>query len=292
MTKHCNNPQEVAPERLGAGERHHRSLAAQQAGEIAERPRAEAALRESEERCRRIVETTHEGIWMADLTGITAFVNPQMSRMLGATPEQMIGRPVYDFVFEEDCPVVRQHFAEFLQQPAGKRVEERLRRSDGAELWTVVAASVVMNAHRQPVSFLGMFTDITERKRMEEVLRDVQHTLERRVRERTAELQASHQAMAESEEKYRRLFETISDAAFVFEAEGRQFVEVNEAALRLYGYTREEFLKLTHRAITAEPEDSEATIQLTLAGVAPRIPLRYHRKKDGTIFPVEISAST
>src|ERR1035437_539338 len=191
MTKHCNNPQEVAPERLGAGERHHWSLAAQQAGEIAERQRAEAALRESEERCRRIVETTHEGIWMADLTGITAFVNPQMSRMLGATPEQMIGRPVYDFVFEEDCPVVRQHFAEFLQQPAGKRVEERLRRIDGAELWTVVAASVVLDAHRQPVSFLGMFTDITERKRMEEVLRDVQHTLERRVRERTAELQAS-----------------------------------------------------------------------------------------------------
>ena len=292
MTKHCNNPQEVAPERLGAGERHHWSLAAQQAGEIAERQRPEAALRESEERCRRIVETTHEGIWMADLTGITAFVNPQMSRMLGATPEQMIGRPVYDFVFEEDCPVVRQHFAEFLQQPAGKRVEERLRRIDGAELWTVVAASVVLDAHRQPVSFLGMFIDITERKRMEEVLRDVQHTLERRVRERTAELQASHQAVAESEEKYRQLFDTISDAAFVFEAEGRQFVEVNEAALRLYGYTREEFLKLTHRAITAEPEDSEATIQLTLAGVAPRIPLRYHRKKDGTIFPVEISAST
>jgi len=69
-------------------------------------------------------------------------------------------------------------------------------------------------------------------------------------------------------------------------------VEANEAALRLYGYTREEFLSLNHGAITAEPEDSEATIQLALAGVAPRIPLRYHRKKDGTVFPVEISAST
>jgi two-component system sensor kinase FixL len=94
------------------------------------------------------------------------------------------------------------------------------------------------------------------------------------------------------EEHYRLLFETISDAAFVFDAETRQFVEVNDAALRLYGYTREEFLRLTHSAITAEPEDSEATIQLTLAGAAPRIPLRYHRKKDGTVFPVEISAST
>ncbi len=389
-----------------------------QGGERSHSPASEA-LRQSEERYRRIVETTHEGIWMADLNGVTTFVNQQMSRMLGATPEQMVGRPVFDFVFEEDWAAVRQHFAEFLQRPAGKQVNERLRRSNGAELWALVAASVVFDAHNQPVSFLGMFTDITdlksaeeslrksegrlklqisrmpiahilwnsqfqvlswnpaaermfgytepealgkhpydlivsravqpqvddiwrrllqgdttahsvnenltkegrtitcqwsntpikendgtvvgvlsmaqditERVRAEEALRDAQHKLETRVQERTTELQASNQALAETGEKYRRLFEAISDAAFVFEAGSRQFVEVNEAALRLYGYPREEFLKLTHSAITAEPEDSEATIQLTLAGVAPRIPLRYHKKKDGTIFPVEISAST
>ena len=129
--------------------------------------------------------------------------------------------------------------------------------------------------------------EVTQQRR-----RDTRNSLERRVQERTAELQASNRALAESEEKYRRLFETVSDAAFVFAADTRQFVEVNEAALRLYGYSREEFLRLTHAAITAEQEDSEATIQLTLAGAAPRIPLRYHKKKDGTIFPVEISAST
>jgi PAS domain S-box-containing protein len=416
MRKHSHNPQEVTPERLHAGQEHHRLRSLT---DIAGRGCTEEALQPSEERCRQIVETTHEGIWMADLNGITTFVNPQMSRMLGSTPEQMIGRPVFDFVFEEDCVVIRQHFAEFLQQPLGKRVEERLRRSDGDELWGLVAASVVLDARNQPVGFLGMFTDVTDLKRTEQslrrsearlklqinrmpiahilwnsrfqvfswnpaaesmfgyteqealgkhpydlivsravqpqvdaiwqrllqgdtsahsvnanltkegrsiicqwsntplkesdgtvvgvlsmaeditervraegALREAQQKLEMRVQERTAELRASNQALAESEEKYRRLFETVSDAAFVFEAESRQFVEVNEAALRLYGYSRGEFLELTHSAITAEPEDSEATIQLTLAGVAPRIPLRYHKKKDGTIFPVEISAST
>ena len=419
MKKQSNNPQEVKPERLYEGEEHHRSLSQHPANNLAERGRTQEALRQSEERYRRIVETTHEGIWMADLQGVTTFVNPQMSRMLGSTPQQMIGSPVFDFVFEEDRALVRQHFAEFLQEPGGKRVEERLRRSDGAELWAVVAASVLLDAHSQPVSFLGMFTDITDLKRAEEhlrqsearlqlqinrmpiahilwnsqfwvlswnpaaermfgyteqealgkhpydlivsravqpqvdevwrrllqgdttahsvnanltkegrtficlwsntpikesdgavvgvlsmaqditervraeqALRDAQQKLEMRVQERTAELQASNQALAESGDKYRGLFETISDAAFVFEAASRQFVEANEAALRLYGYTREEFLQLTQSAITAEPEDSEATIQLALAGVAPRIPLRYHKKKDGTIFPVEISAST
>ena len=262
------------------------------ATDITERKRAEEALRQSEERYRRMIETTHEGIWMTDLKGVTTFVNPQMARILGSTPEAMVGRSVFESVFEEDHAAVRQHFAEFLQEPAGKRVEECLRHKDGSARWALMAASVFRDATGQVAGFLGMFTDITERKRMEEALREARATLELRVQERTAELQASHQALAESEEKHRRLFETISDAAFVFDADTRQFVEVNEAALRLYGYSREEFLRLTYTVITNEPEDSEATIQLTLAGVAPRIPLRYQKKKDGTIFPVEISAST
>jgi PAS domain S-box-containing protein len=99
-------------------------------------------------------------------------------------------------------------------------------------------------------------------------------------------------ALAESEAKFRQLFSTVSDALVVFDAETRQFVEANETASRLYGYTREEFMQLTHRAITAEPEDSEAAIALILTGAAPRIPLRYHKKKDGTVFPVEIAGST
>jgi PAS domain S-box-containing protein len=251
-----------------------------------------ATLRQSEQRWRRIVETTQEGIWIADLRGVTTFVNRQMARMLASTPARMLGRPVFDFLFEEDHAQVRQHFAEFLAHPDGKRVQERLRRGDGAELWTIVAASILPDARGRAASFLGMFTDITERVRTEATLREIQRTLEQRVSERTAELEASSRALADNEEKYRRLFETISDAAFVFDAETRQFLEVNEAALRLYGYDRDEFLRLTHYAITAEPEDSEAAIQLTLVGAAPRIPLRRHRKKDGTIFPVEISAST
>ena len=246
----------------------------------------------TEERYRQIFETTHEGIWIANLDGICTSINPQMSRMLGANPEEIINRSVFDYVFPQDRGAVQQHFQEFLREPSGKRVEERLRRKDGAELWVLVAASILCDRRAQPVGFLGMFTDITDRKRAEQALRDAHDALEVRVRERTAELRATNRALADNEEKYRRLFETISDAAFVFEGKSRQFVEVNEAALRLYGYTRAQFLGTTYGAITAEPEDSEAMIRLTLAGKAPRIPLRYQRKKDGTIFPVEISAST
>ncbi len=96
--------------------------------------------------------------------------------------------------------------------------------------------------------------------------------------------------LTESEGKYRQLFVTVTDAIMVFDADTRQFVDVNEAALRLYGYKREEFLKLKHTDITAEPKESDVSIKQTLKGKLARIPLRYHKKKDGTVFPVEISA--
>ncbi|HSB80303.1 MAG TPA: GAF domain-containing protein [Candidatus Methylomirabilis sp.] len=104
------------------------------------------------------------------------------------------------------------------------------------------------------------------------------------------EAKRTQAVLTEGEEKYRQLFATVSDAIVVFDAETRRFVDVNQRALRLYGYTRDEFLSLTHGDITAEPAASEASIRETLTGMGTGVPLRYHKKKDGTVFPVEISA--
>jgi PAS domain S-box-containing protein len=100
----------------------------------------------------------------------------------------------------------------------------------------------------------------------------------------------AERALRESEEKYRKLFEAETDAIMLFDGESRQFVDANQATLDLYGYTREEFLGLKQQDITAEPEASDASIRKTLAEGLMRIPLRYHRKKDGTVFPAEITA--
>ena len=102
----------------------------------------------------------------------------------------------------------------------------------------------------------------------------------------------TEEALRESEDKYRQLFNTVTDAIMLFDAETRDFLDVNDAASRLYGYSREDFLKLRHKDITAEPEKSDASIRQTLEGKLVRIPIRYHKKKDGTIFPAEISTST
>jgi PAS domain S-box-containing protein len=97
----------------------------------------------------------------------------------------------------------------------------------------------------------------------------------------------AEEALRESEERYRRLFEAESDAIIILDRDTGRFVDTNEAALRLYGYSREEFLRLRAADISSEPTQTRQAI----AEGATIVPLRWHRKRDGTVFPVEISAS-
>jgi PAS domain S-box-containing protein len=135
----------------------------------------------------------------------------------------------------------------------------------GAYLWSTAAPLIGRDGNI--IGAVQSIRDISDRKQAEETVK-------------------------QSEEKYRQLFETVSDAILLFDADCRRLLDVNESALNLYGYTRDEFLGLKHTEITAEPDLSEESIAETLAGIRTKVPLRYHRKKDGTVFPVEISCST
>jgi len=102
--------------------------------------------------------------------------------------------------------------------------------------------------------------------------------------------QQADEALKESEEKYRQIFATVSDAIMLFDGETREFIDVNDSCLSMYGYSKNEFLKLRHYDITAEPEASSKSIKQTLSGETIKIPLRYHKRNGGVIFPVEISS--
>ena len=100
------------------------------------------------------------------------------------------------------------------------------------------------------------------------------------------------EALLQSEEKYRQLFATVSDAIMIFDSETREFIDINDSCLSMYGYSRGEFLKLKHTDITDEPEKSRESINQALSGEITKIPLRFHKRKDGTVFPIEISIGT
>src|SRR5215467_2605976 len=91
--------------------------------------------------------------------------------------------------------------------------------------------------------------------------------------------------LLESEELYRHVFEVESDALVLFDISCGQILGVNASAMDLYGYSRKELLAMNRLNLSAE---SDASIQATLEQTS-FIPLRWHKKKDGTVFPVEIS---
>jgi PAS domain S-box-containing protein len=141
------------------------------ARDITERKRAEEALRQSEMRYRRIVETTNEGVWLLDSTLHNSYVNRQMAEMLGYEPEEMLGRSVFDFYFPEDVEHKKQVLAR-RQQGLREQIEERLRRKDDSELWVRLAATPVCKSNGEFDGALAMVCDITERKRAEEAVRE------------------------------------------------------------------------------------------------------------------------
>jgi PAS domain S-box-containing protein len=136
-------------------------IATHVAGIAIERQEAQEALRRSEERYRRIVDTAYEGIWVVDEAGNIVFVNQRMADMLGYAVEEVLGRPLPDFM----------PGAIVAGEPP-RRAEQCdlcFHRKDGSELWAIVSTTPVLDGEASGV--LGMLTDITERRRGEERLR-------------------------------------------------------------------------------------------------------------------------
>jgi len=101
------------------------------------------------------------------------------------------------------------------------------------------------------------------------------------------ERKQAQKALREGEEKYRKLFEMESDALVLIDFETWDILNVNNAFIQLYGYSKEEILCMKLTDISADPDQTKKSIQDNEGFV----PLRYHKKKDGTVFPVEITAN-
>jgi PAS domain S-box-containing protein len=152
---------------------------------------AEEALRASEERYRRIVETAAEGIWMVDANWQTTFVNRPLEQMLGYRAEEFLGRHVLDFLDDEGQRILAEQLR--LREEGQSEVYElRLRRKDGKTLWAVLSTSPIIE-EGQFTGALAMVSDITERKKTEEQVRDY-----------TERLQTLSRRLVEAQEEERR----------------------------------------------------------------------------------------
>ncbi len=144
-------------------------VAVRAAGEM-ERLDAEIALRKSEEQYRLIFNTAQEGIWGMDAMMRTTFVNPRMAAMLGYEPEEMMGRVLEDYFFQDED--LTDHCRRMRERQQGKddQYQRRFRHKEGQSIWTSVSATALINNEGDFIGSFGMFTDITESKLAEKLL--------------------------------------------------------------------------------------------------------------------------
>ncbi len=142
------------------------------------RKKAEEALAASERKTRRILETSAEGFWLIDNSTATVDVNPAMCVILGRPREEVLGKSIFAFTDEENTRIFKDNIARRARGESGS-YEVSLSRPDGTLIPCQVSATPLMDDHGVKVGSFALFTDITERKKMEMELKEKMADLER-----------------------------------------------------------------------------------------------------------------
>ena len=232
-------------------------------------------LRESEAKYRRIVDTALEGIGGIGPDGRITFVNGRLAEILGYSAGELTGRPIADFIFEEDLEDYRL-FMERRHQGISEQLERRFMHKDGHTVWTIVSSVPVFDEARNYTGTFAMLTDITERKCAEEELRLLNQELEARVAGRTAALEqankeleafsytVSHDLRAplRAIDGFSRILRDEYDA--VLDEQGRRCTEtIGRSAVRMGQLISDilDFSRMSRREIAVTPVDMTALVR-------------------------------
>ncbi len=181
--------------------------------DVTENKKSEEKLCESEEKYRNIVETANEGIYLVNDEEKITYANKIIAELSGYAMEEIVGRPIWDFINEESKPFAKRILKK-RRQGVNESYDVKLMRKDGSSIWAFISSKPFFNKDGKFTGYLGMLTDITERKKAEEKLR-------------------------ESEEKYRNIVEIANEGILVIDAELR-ITYYNKKLMEMLGYNSEE----------------------------------------------------
>ena len=239
--------------------------------DITERRLAQDTQLESEERFRSVAQTAPDGIISINSAGEIIMWNPAAERIFGHRREQMIGQSIVDVMPVPIRAAFRQELARAVASGelrlAGRVVEYSGVRSDGSEF--PAELSMAQWKTKDETFFTAIVRDITERKRAE-------------------------QALIESSAQFRTLFEASPDAILLIDPHDQwPILDCNVAACTMNGYTRDELVGQSVDLLNLTPGDpderKEYVERIRREGVLRLDAL--HRRKDGSVFSVEVSTS-
>jgi PAS domain S-box-containing protein len=156
--------------------------------------RAEAEQRRTEQRFRLMVETAQEGIWMIDPQNRTTYANRFLAEMFGYTADEMLGKHIDAFLDDEGRRIAARNL-ELRRQGVASVHDFKFIHRDGRTLWTMMSSSPMHDEEGRYVGALAMVADVTRRRAAEEQVRQLNADLERRIAERTAQLEFSNREL-------------------------------------------------------------------------------------------------
>ncbi len=227
--------------------------------DISEKVKSQQELERSEERYRTIIEQASEGIFISDQQGKYIDVNPNGEKMSGYSKAELLTMTLHDLIPPADKIVNPPQLNKLLVE--GQALNERvLRTKDGSLIEVEISAKLLADGR-----FLGVVRDITNRKKNEQILKA-------------------------SERKYRFLFNQNPMPMWMISESEKRFLDVNDAAVEFYGYSKAEFLQMT--AFDIRPMEAVQALK----NYSPKNPKHgvdragvwEHIKKDKTVIKVNI----
>jgi PAS domain S-box-containing protein len=251
------------------------------------------ALQKSDMHFRQIAENIHQVFWVKDAASEKlAYISPAYESIWGRTREELRVDPQSwrSALHREDREIVAEMLKLQKRGRAGT-AEYRVVRPDGSERWIYDRYFPVCNQDGRLTQIVGLAEDITEFRRAKQVLLRSQEELEELVRERTSELARTNESLHTSEERSRQLFATIPVPVWLYDLATLRFLEVNDAAVEHYGYSRVEFLQMTVESIRPVEDLGRHRGDLSQPGPEKSVSTGWkHRTKDGRLIDVEISS--
>lgn len=252
--------------------------------DITDRKHAEETLRQSEEKYRLLMDNLSDSVWVLDLQTMSFVYNsPSSVNILGYTEEESSRNKITDIVTPRSLETVGKVLHEELARDGQPGVNPDRSRTlqleqihkNGSIVWTEMTMRFLRDASGKPVSILGVSRDITDRRRAD-------------------------QALAESEERYRLLAESISDMIWIIDIDTRRFRYANYSSQELTGYSPDELITMTiDQTLTPESVDGAKNIlaeELALEGVKDVDPRRSRTfeaelmHKNGSVLWIEVTA--